>query len=343
MKKHRHIIILVGITAICFLVVMVLRPINKPKAAQKLYPTPSPATISAPTKVAATPTPAATTSASIVSAPSQLPGVEAQKKMDELYKTAIRFYGRVVDEVGKPIEGANVKIMVADVPFSAGKRFNLTTDAAGLFSLTNAQGASLAVNVSKEGYASLDKSRGLFQVGELQSADDPKMPTAESPAIFVLQSMGKVEPLIKISTFIPVPRNGQPVEINLSDGRVAVTGQGNLRVEAWTNDQAQNAQGRYNWRCKVSVPGGGLVERKSTVFEAPEAGYRDADEIDMPETAERWSSQAQRQYFVKLGTGQYARVQFEMTAQGDHFFSIKSYLNPTAGARNLGSNSSKGK
>ncbi len=315
---------------------MALRPSNTPEGALKEYPSPSPIE-----KVVTTPAQSVMKNVPTLAAHQPL-NVEVQKKVDELYRTPIQFYGKVVDDAGKSIEGAHVKIMVADVPFSAGKRFDLTTDAMGLFSLSDVHGASVAVNVSKNGYASLDKSRGLFQVEELRSANDPKMPAAGRPAIFVLQSMGKVEPLVKISTFIPVPRTGQPVEINLSDGKVAVAGQGSFRVQTWTNDQSQNAQGRYSWRCKVSVPGGGLIERNSAVFEAPAEGYRDTDEINVPETAERWSSQAQRQYFVKLGNGQYARVQFEMTAQGDHFFSIKSYLNPTTGARNLGSNSSEG-
>lgn len=336
--KRRYIAIFIGIVALCLLAVIILRHSNAPNVVVH-EENPNSMNVG---KIAATSTPVTQPNTPAVKVPQQLPDLEAQKKFDDLYMTPIQFFGKVVDESGKPIEGALVKVMVADVPFSAGKSFDFTTGAEGDFALTNAHGASVAVSVAKEGYASLDKSRGMFRVGELQNAADPKMPAPGNPAVFVLQSLGKVEPLVKISTFIRVPKTGQSVEVDLSNGKVAATGQENFRVEAWTNDQAKNAQGRYSWKCKVSVPGGGLVERKSAaVFEAPVDGYQEADEINMPQDAKKWSSKAQRQYFVKLGSGQYARVQFEMIAEGDHFFSIKSYLNPKPDSRNLASNSAR--
>jgi hypothetical protein len=104
----------------------------------------------------------------------------------------------------------------------------------------------------------------------------------------------------------------------------------------WTKEEAKNAQGRYEWKCRISVPGGGLIERKEQFdFEAPMEGYRAADEIVMPQAMEGWQKQARRDYFLKLVDNRYARISFTMRAGGDHFFTINSYLNPTPGSRNL--------
>jgi hypothetical protein len=70
-------------------------------------------------------------------------------------------------------------------------------------------------------------------------------------------------------------------------------------------------------------------------FTAPLDGYRPVDEINMPQTtAEKWSNDVAKQYFVKLANGNYAYVKFRMVAGGDHFCIVESYLNPS-GSRNL--------
>jgi hypothetical protein len=338
--KRRTIAILIGVAALCVLTVIAFRYFGRTETAPaELAQTPA-----ATSSPGMTPAPGGTpTSPPAASSGSTLPDVTAQKKVDDLYSTPVRFYGKVIDEKGDPIPDAHVKIMVADAQWSPGKRFDLVSGPNGLFELTDTNGAAAAVEVGKEGYASTEKSRGMFRLGELRTADDPKIPTPDQPAIFVLQSVSKIEPLVEVRTFIHVPRNGQAVEIDLSTGKAVPAGQGNFRVEAWTHDQNKDAQGRYDWRCKISIPGGGLIERQdSSVFEAPAEGYQSSDEISMPKTAAEWKPRVRRQYFLKLADDRYARMQFEMIAEGDNFFSIKSYVNPTPAARNLASGAANG-
>ncbi len=78
-----------------------------------------------------------------------------------------------------------------------------------------------------------------------------------------------------------------------------------------------------------------IESTKEFDFEAPTDGYRASDEINMyTKTPDRWSGNAKKKYFLKLGDGNYARIQFEMIAGGDHFCYIESYLNPDK-SRNL--------
>jgi hypothetical protein len=261
---------------------------------------------------------------------------DAEASLLELFMTPIALYGKVVDEKGNPVAGATAKMSVADKPITDGAKYSKITDDKGLFSLTGLHGGAVSVNVTKEGYYTTEQSRGMIRFGKFRSNSDPQIPTAGSPTVFVLRKMGEITPLVKIENFVKVPRNGNPTEISLETGRQVAAGQGDLKVEAWTNDQTKDAQGHYEWKCRISVPGGGLFERKdSYAFEAPADGYQPFDEIVMSHNAERWNPQASRQYFVKLSDNHYACIEFEMVAGGDHFFSITSYLNPTAGARNL--------
>jgi hypothetical protein len=179
------------------------------------------------------------------------------------------------------------------------------------------------------------KSANAFAYGIGPDSVRRKPPTKDNPAIFVLQKMGIAEPLIQISSrTYRIPRNGTPVEVDLTTGQVSVLG--HLRVETWTEDQAKDAKQHYNWRCRISVPQGGLVERKGQFdFQAPVDGYKRSDDIMMLQTADKWQPQAKRNYFIQLPEGKYGRLTFYMIAQGDHFFEIESYLNPRPGSRNL--------
>jgi hypothetical protein len=87
------------------------------------------------------------------------------------------------------------------------------------------------------------------------------------------------------------------------------------------------------------VPGGGIQTRTGEFdFEAPLDGYQSNDEIDMSASAPHWSYLANREYFLKLANGDFARISFTMCAGGENFFIVTSYLNPKPGHRNLEAN-----
>lgn len=253
------------------------------------------------------------------------------------------FVGKVVDQNGDPVPNANVQWGANNNPdpYKSGTRGQTLSDSGGFFSI-NSNGIGLYVEVAKVGYDRVPSELGggnrgsyggFVTGGHLGNTDSP-MGTKDNPSIFVLRKMGETVALIKSENFVRVPRNGSPVGIKLENAQAASNG--DITVEAWTNDETKNEAGHYDWRCRISVPSGGLVERKDqSAFEAPADGYKPFDEINMPRTAERWKPQESREYFVKLADGRYARIRFEMVAGGDNFVSITSYLNPTPGDRNL--------
>lgn len=263
--------------------------------------------------------------------------VEREKEQwNSWLATPISFYGKVIDEKGSVVPAAKVNISFADRVWQGNTKEQETTDERGGF-YASGHGISIVVMASKEGYYSLKQSDGVFNysaaAGQLDTHADPT-----NPAIFILRKMGKTEPLIKVEKDFRISTNGTPVEVDLATGRATKDAAQAIEVEAWTNDAGhqQNSNQPYDWRCRVSVPGGGLVQRTDEfAFEAPEDGYQTSDEIDMPATDNpQWRSQVSKNYFLKLGSGNYARVDFTMTAGGEHFFTVVSYLNPS-GSPNL--------
>ena len=263
---------------------------------------------------------------------------EVIEKIQRSLATPITFYGKVIDQNGDPVPGATINYTALDKFNAPGSQYQGKADANGDFSISGIGGAALSVGVRKEGYYMIDgKSASAFAYGVGPDSTRGEPPTRNNPAIFVLQKAGIREPLIPLSTGgIKVPKNGIPVGIDLATGERTSASSNCLRVEVWTQSQQLNAAAPYHWQCRVSVPGGGLVERKDQFeFEAPLVGYRQFDEIIMLANDPSWKKRFTKSYFARFPSGNYARIRFEFTSGGDHFFLVESYLNPRSGSRNL--------
>jgi Carboxypeptidase regulatory-like domain len=253
-----------------------------------------------------------------------------EQEINAYYLTPIAVYGKVVDENASPISGATVEIGITDSPVKTGSDYVQTTNGEGLFSLTDVRGIAFSVRASKDGYYTTAESRGQRNV-IAPSNDDLPQPSKQQPIVLVLRKKGETVPLFFASSRqIDVPRNGQPVTVDLVTGR---TGEGALRLTSWLGESKQP---RFDWRYQLSIPGGGLIERKGEFdFEAPVDGYRSVTEINMPATAERWSSDVMKNYFAKLPDGRYARFSINLYPGDRNFVVLESYVNPTPGNRNL--------
>jgi hypothetical protein len=286
-----------------------------------------------------------TPTAEQVQAPRTSSSEEEDKKrvldqVAQVFSAPIAFYGRVIDQNGDPVPHASVGYTAADKFNASGSNYTGQADENGSFEISGIQGAGLAVTVRKEGYylihnpsdRSLPTSTAAFAYGMGPDSYRRPAPTKDNPAVFVLHKMGETEPLMRVEKGERIPKDGTPATVDLMTGRLSPSG--NLRVEAWTEAPVEGR--RFTWRCRVTVPGGGLVERRGQFdFEAPEDGYEESVELGMPGEAEQWASQQQRDYFVKLPDGRYARINFTMIAGGNHYFLLESFLNPTPGSRNL--------
>ena len=266
----------------------------------------------------------------------------SEKKIEEVLKrlvVPITFYGKVVDEKGNPVAGATATFSASDLSETGNTRYEAISQSDGQFCISGIQGGGILVKVTKEGYYEPKDGGQYF---DYNREGQNHIPDPNNPVIFRLHMKGQPAELVRIEKGFNIPRDGTPIEVSLLTGKKALAGQGHLKVECWTFDQTTGQKEGYDWKCRISVPEGGLVESVQEFdFEAPEAGYRPFDEINMyTKTPDRWSRNAQKTYFLKLRDGNYARIKFEMIAAGDHFFRIESYLNPDK-SRNLEYDKSK--
>jgi len=251
------------------------------------------------------------------------------------------FYGRVVDENDTGIEGVKATFSYThfDVtqPFyffrGTSDRF-LMSDSGGHFAIRGVKGYGFSVNLEKEGY---DPSAGNFHGGMIVGGPmKPVKTSAAVPMIFRMRKKGAPEPLIYFKCDYGLARDGTPKLINLVTGRTNNL-VADLKVQAWTDDQHKDKDFRYDFRVRIEVMNGGLVESvKEFDYTAPDTGYVSSYEIDSPASlADAWSKWPMRKFLLRLRSGKlYGRMVFTMVAGGDHFCTIESWLNPT-GSHNL--------
>lgn len=256
--------------------------------------------------------------------------------VESMLNTPITFYGKVIDQHGDPVPNARVGYSLLDKFNESGSNAHTYADNDGHINISGVKGAVLGVSVSKEGYYKIHNvSNQRFAYGYGTDSSVKPAPTRDNPAVFILHKMGEMESLIRLENpSFRLRKDGTPVIVDLATGRESSAGQ--FKVQAWTGERIPDGPRFYDWRCRVSVPGGGLVERRGELdFEAPVEGYREFDEIVMPKDAERWTKDVKKSYFIRLPDGRHARISFSFTSGGYHYFRIDSYLNPKPGSRNL--------
>lgn len=289
------------------------------------------------------PSSASTTLASASTPVISAPDAQMRQRYFASFLTPISFVGKVVDEKGEVVSDATAEWRANDNPEPGGMGTNgsVRSDEQGRFRI-NAKGIALFVKVSKSGYYSLNNaadgiraSSGEFSNANVLGKTDRPMGTEGVPAVFVLRKRGAGVSLIHVKEHpIKIPKDGTPVDLALDTGRAVAPGNGHLRIECWTESQAKDSRGAYPWRCRISVPGGGLVDRQSEFdFQAPVEGYQASDEMHPDKL--KWSPIGERQYFIKTADGHFARVSLRMRTGGDHFVVVDAYFNPVHDSRNL--------
>lgn len=279
------------------------------------------------------------------------PGVVAQ--IAAIFTTPIEFYGKVADQNGVAIEGADVEISVSDDPTLSGKRNvqRRTTNASGLFSISGVRGMAIYVSVSKLGYYKINDDPGnkgakasekKFSYG-FDEGNGLHKPDKANPDILVLHKPDTPEPLIhQPKEAWAISNDGKPRRIPLNP--MLPNGPHCILVECWLDPKQKDNKFHYPWKMRLSVPNGELALRKKQLeFQAPTEGYTPSAEYNMPATPRdrRWSDVEIGSYFVHFHDGHFGRFDFRFAAYENSDIDFESHLNPKVGSRNLAADPNK--
>ena len=306
---------------------------------------------------AGTPNPASTpllSSSTPLSAPVKIKNEAAMKDYMERsnkdhnydWKVSLSFYGKVVDEENKPVQGASVflswnTVWGLDAP-EGSKQKTMQSDAQGLFQLTGEHGKVLSVRVEKDGYYVLQGSSGSvgFEFAN-PSSDYYYQPDSSKPVIFHLQSMSKGVALVSKNVDLTLDQTQPQNGVDLMTGQITSTG--SLQVFANKPELQIGHPVRFPWSMKVTLKNGGFVETQEQLpFQAPDQGY--ASTLDFENTdpkASTWRCTVNATYYFHLTDSNIYGVMSVNTDALSHRVHLNYSYNPTSGDQNLEPDPSK--
>jgi len=218
----------------------------------------------------------------------------------------IDFYGRIIDDLGAAIEGAKVKFVWTHyVQPEATYETNVTSDENGRFSLTGAVGATLNVEVSKEGYYRMgDASVKSFSYSKAQF-NQPFQSDPNNPVVFKLRKKGNGVNLVTSDNekgpeySVPLPLDGTPVKIDLLQRLTSDSGQIEISQK---KPEFKDWKQANEWSLKMTISGGGFVEENDQFpFEAPETGYQPTVELNFQKGLPDWRTDLSKDYYFEFG------------------------------------------
>ena len=138
------------------------------------------------------------------------------------WKIPIKFYGKVVDETGQPIPGADVHFQWTDLSAKGTTDRQAQSDAQGLFSLDNVSGKRLIARVSKPGYYASD-SRNHFSFEYANPFEEIfHRANIDAPVLFYLRKQNPTADVISKSVEIVLPGDGTGTTVDLPSGKVKI-------------------------------------------------------------------------------------------------------------------------
>ena len=262
---------------------------------------------------------------------------DAMEKADESWqwKMPIEFYGKVVDQFGQPVVNAEVVLNWTTVvgPIPDPKK-SIFTGPDGKFEIKGIQGKGMSVNILKEGYDRTHNSHESFEYAAFYQ-DDFHVPDPNNPVVFRLHKTMEAEPLYVFSPYGYITPGGEPLIMNVENGKIA--SQGDLAFSVALGAETN----RYGSDFIVTMQGlngaGFVFSNEEFLSKAPESGYQNIFTVTHKVNVPDYKSEQVLRFYVKTGTGKYASVGVKIKLWGDLSkadFDAGIHYNPS-GSRNL--------
>jgi len=251
----------------------------------------------------------------------------------------ITFYGRVIDQDGRPLAGAKISLVVVISHFAENgteqKPVTLEADPNGDFTVTGFTAHAIdEISVQKHGYELSQKAKRGYRFGSIP--DDYK-PDPANPVVFKMWKHQHPEPLVVGSKFYGIIPDGRSYTIDFlqqkkTDG-INPSGDIIIRIN---RPAIIPPRTRFNWSFSIEAIDGGIIHTEDDfLYRAPESGYQTKYDFKMEATnSYRYSNQ---QFYLKSRGGQaYGRFVVEVIPdyKDGGAFNVQYFINP-AGSRNL--------
>lgn len=205
------------------------------------------------------------------------------------FDTSIHFYGRVLDQDGRPVEGAVVEVGIRHFSltgtyFMGSKKLEVTTDQGGFFEILGYRGSDLFIGgISKDGYEYILSQNRVNSFDYGGSVEPPFIPDEGNPVVFRLRRR-----LTRRTFLIKEKHWGFGVNVEDSGMTRGYDFIENKRTRSpedrpskkWSEvcdlkylATFEKETGKWEVVLSPCGPGGGILVSDQLLYEAPEDGY----------------------------------------------------------------------
>lgn len=267
-------------------------------------------------------------------------GEQIKEGLAVLNDTPIAFYGKLEDQFGNAVSGAQVaaSVRIYNGVQSTVDRFATMSDGNGYFQINHGNGESLSVVPSKTGYV---RAMSSTSYNYSYMYPDHFTPDPNNPTVIKMWKLQGAEQLVDISKEYKLPFTNTPIFFDLVAGGVVPIG-GDLQVVITRTSGPLSKKNPGDWSIDLKSISGGIIEsdfRTSQItFEAPTDGYQDNYLVQMNHDDPAWYDNIHKVFFLKSRGGQvYAKFNLDfminLEADGLMDFQFKGVAN-TNSSRN---------
>jgi hypothetical protein len=237
-------------------------------------------------------------------------GGKIKEGLAVLNDVPIAFYGRLVDQFGSPVVGAQItaSVRVYNNVQSTVEHLATVSDGNGMFQIKGGKGESLGIMPKKEGYV-LATTETHFNYSYMYSGHFT--PDQGNPTVIKMWKLQGAEPLVGINQNYKLHYTSTPIYFDLLTGKIVPVG-GDIKITV--NRPAGNVSEHnpQDWGFMIEVVNGGLIEtspqESAITHAAPEAGYQQSDVLSASSNRSGVGV-IQQSFFVQSRNGQvYSKV-----------------------------------
>lgn len=212
---------------------------------------------------------------------SQNKGEQMKQGLAMLNDVPIAFYGRLEDQFGSAVFGAQItaNVRIYNGVQSTVEHLTTVSDGNGMFQITGSKGEDIGIMPKKEGYV-LATTSTYFKYSYMYAdrfTSDPNNPT-----VIKMWKLQGAEPLVGINQNYKLHYTAAPINFDLLAGKIVPTG-GDIKITVSRPTGEVSEHNPQDWGFEIAAVGGGLIEtsgkESAITFVAPEDGYQSSDTV----------------------------------------------------------------
>ncbi len=247
-------------------------------------------------------------------------GEQMKKGLAAMNDVPIAFYGRLEDQFGSPVIGAQItgSIRIYNGVQSTVEHLTTMSDANGFFQLKGGKGESLGLWPRKEGYT-LAAAGTEFKYSYMYA--DHFTPDPSNPTVIKMWKLQGAEPLVVIDKEYRLPFTNAPLFFDLVTGNVSDNG-GDLEIIITRATGFLSKRSPGDWSIEFKPVSGGIIESEPApshiTYEAPADSYEDDCLVRMNHEDRTWYDNIEKVFFLKSRGGQvYSKLNFDFRINND--------------------------